>query len=124
MSESINPQQLRASIGGGFGPCNVARWEDGKLIWEYLDNNVLRKTQEIEVTEAQWLSFWAACDKADVWNWKERYENPGIVDGTSWRAHVEHGDKSVDSSGCNSFPEGFGIWMTAVRELVGNRQFE
>ncbi len=123
MSETTTPQQLRASIGGGFGPCNVARWVDGKLIWEHFENNVLCRSQEIEVTEAQWLSFWATCDKVDIWSWEERYEDPNILDGTSWRAHVEHGEKSVDSSGSNSFPESFGTWMTAVRELVGEDRF-
>lgn len=53
-------------------------------------------------------------------DWGLIYEGPLMLDGTSWfvQAENEDGDLVVNSSGCNAFPENWGVLRLAIWELA------
>ena len=105
------PLKLTAAIGGYFGPSSRIEW-DGKDLF-YLYNPSAHAGEPgtektlIDVSETDWIKFHSTLDAIDVWNWEERYEDPRIMDGTSWIFEAVYSDKSMKSSGSNSFPKRF-----------------
>ena len=85
----------------------------------------LEKETLICPSQEQWLAFWKKMDEIGVWGWKKRYDNPDIMDGTSWSVDIEYGDKRCNSSGSNSYPDGnrFDTFLAAVRDLMGSVAF-
>ena len=107
-----------------------AEIDGNRIIYKtFGDGYKLIKTQEINPTEKQWLAFWTALNKINIWKWETRYENPGVMDGTSWRVCLQYGGKSIESSGSNSYPgdsdeaDDFGLFLRAVRKLLGGVPF-
>ena len=128
-SPTVLPDALSAMVGGGRGPSYHVLWEDGALRyrggdgWGQLDSV---PWEVVVPTDSAWRTFWDRVDGIGIWNWHEHYENPGIVDGTSWSITLERGARSVSSSGDNSYPTGepgedepFHGLLDAVADLTG-----
>ena len=73
-------------------------------------------------SDEQWKRFWTFMRECD--HWAERYERPYMINGTLWLAHIEDGELSIFSSGCNDFPENFQSFLKEVRLLIGGREFQ
>lgn len=54
----------------------------------------------------QWRRFWQALEKAKVWRWQGRYDNPRVHDGLLWRLEIARGGRnsSVQAEGLNAYP--------------------
>lgn len=74
-------------------------------------------------------------DLLGVWNWRTRYNNKYICDGTQWEARIQYSGKKVNSGGSNRFPMEDGspsedaeftptfiAFVEAVRELCGMKE--
>ena len=125
------PEKFEVGIGGYWGTSYGAEIVGKRIIYKtYGDEYKLLKTQKIIPTEDQWLAFWTAINKLNVWKWKTRYEDPHVMDGTSWGVCIEYGGRSIESSGSNSYPGesddagGFGLFLRAVRKLLGGVPFD
>jgi hypothetical protein len=104
----------------------LVRWRDGRLVWTAGEERRLPAPSPDD-----WSLFWRAVDRAGAWEWRDRYEAPGV--GASWIVRLEHGGRRVRSSGANGFPgrvrasarpgEGFLRFCAAVRALCGGRAF-
>ena len=122
------PLKLIAAIGGYFGPSSKIEWDGENL--NYLFNpsghageSGTQKTL-IKVNEFDWKEFHDSLDKIGVWNWEERYDDSSILDGTSWLFEVTYKDKSIESSGSNSFPKRFNDLIDAIRKLIKEDGFQ
>ena len=122
------PVKLNATIGGYFGPSFRIAWDGEKFFHLY---NPSTHTGEpgtektpVNIKKFDWIKFYEALNKIDVWSWKERYEDPSIMDGTSWVFEVIYEDKSIKSSGSNSFPKRFNDLLEAISELIQEYGFQ
>jgi hypothetical protein len=122
------PLKLYAAIGGYFGPSSRIEWDGDNLY--YLFNPSAHAGEPgtektpVKVTESDWKKFHDSLDKIGVWNWKERYEDPSMLDGTSWLFEAVYKDNSIISSGSNSFPKRFNELLEAIRKLTKEHDFQ
>lgn len=100
----LTPSLLQFSIGG-MGRSSGVIWsvEEQVLKVHMADGG----STEVEVTPAQWKTFWFVVEQLGVWTWRAEYENPNVLDGTSWELVMVDGSRRIRSSGSNAFPGGF-----------------
>ncbi len=55
-------------------------------------------------THSQWRNFRVTLDNLRVWEWRPKYEEPGVLDGASWRFIVTYADRQIESGGVNCYP--------------------
>lgn len=130
------PQSLRTSIGGFLGTSYSVELRDGSLYYSAADG--ARKTQPIRITPSaqQWREFRRALDGLGIWQWRTNYPNPGVYDGTQWALEIRYSDCSLKTQGDNNFPgrggkpsgsptgtKAFSAYTTAVRKLLGGKEF-
>lgn len=119
------PSRLDLSVCGYMGTSYTVALKRGVLHHvTYGCGCVPEKKSTVRPTEEQWISFLAALDSLRVWRWRSRHEEPGVCGGTSWKAEITWGDKSIETSGCNSFPRAFEAYLEAVRTLLGGLEFQ
>ena len=122
------------SIGGYWGrsfAVEIAVDDDSLIYKTYGDQYILEETRKITPTAKQWDIFWVEINKLNIGKWKKRYTNPGMMDGTSWKATIVYKNISLYSSGSNSFPESthdgsgkvFDRFLKAVSDLLGKVPF-
>lgn len=77
----------------------------------------------------------AKLEEQEIWKWEKSYDNPDVLDGTSWEIEIDLGDKRIRSSGMNSYPgienEGqeafveataeYNAFLAALKNLSGKR---
>ena len=68
-----------------------------------------------------WERFWEAVEAAGAFSWAPDYDEPGVMDGTSWAVTLEHQGRRVATAGANATPEGFEAFQSALESLVGGR---
>jgi len=122
------PVELEAAIGNGREGYYEVRWREGRLEWRCGD-----EAETFAPSREEWRAFWRALDLAGVWEWRERYESPGVADGRYWLLRAEHGGRRVDSTGANGYPgtvrartepsREFERFCVAVGRLCGGRPF-
>lgn len=144
------PTRLMLYIGGGIFPPNYTmEFRGDSLVYHASEDDpkthtIRERTRVITPTADQWRRFWKAMDEVDLWNWRPRYDNPLIADGTKWDLDVEYAGRRIASSGSNTYPGGaapgpkpsqapaagppgtskqFEAYLSAVRELLGGEPF-
>jgi hypothetical protein len=126
-SPRLEPEILTFRIGGGLGPSYEIRWspEKRRLIAEGTN----MEPAEVEVSAAQWRTFWFVVDGLNVWAWKRSHSPDNTVcDGTQWGLRLADGRRRVASCGSNAYPGGydedeesspFNTFLAAVNMLLG-----
>ncbi len=120
------PEVFRAQIGGFPGPFYEVSWDEALLKWTDFE-----KLETIRPEAIDWQRFWSELDKIKIWEWEQRYDNPHVLDGTSWSVHIEYQGKSLKSSGSNAYPDSKGAapgkvfkkFCRAVSNLVDGKDF-
>ena len=132
------PRKLLIRVGGYMGPSYSVELRGGKLRYEATKARYAEPRSEFIIpTEKQWTQFRSVLDSIRVWQWLSDYPNPGVCDGTNWRAEVVYDDAEVVSHGDNNYPNAggqpsgtpggtreFRRLTKAVRALLGGRDFE
>ncbi len=132
------PQRFRSSIGGFLGATYNVEFRDGLLY--YLAAEGLKKNQPVKITPSvqQWREFRRALDDLNIWQWRTNYPNSrGVRDGTQWSVEIEYSDRFLKTQGDNNFPgrggkpsgspsytKAFSGYTTAVRKLLGGKEFQ
>ena len=75
------------------------------------------KRTEYSPTMEQWIEFWRAIERANVWQWRAEYFEP-ILDGTSWHLEILCECNRVDSRGINGYPGGEGSSYATESEFA------
>ena len=109
---------------GGHSDADYRIESEGNEIayWKFCKGDIDDYPQSIHPSDDQWNRFWSFMQECD--GWAERYEDPDILDGTSWLVQVENGELSIWSSGSNDYPENFQTFLKEIRLLIGGRTFE
>jgi hypothetical protein len=114
-SVSYLPKRFEVSIGGFWGQSFGVEIAGDSLIYKtYEQGYNLIDERTITPTAIQWNRFWVPTNKLNIWKWKNRYTNPGIMDGTSWKVNIYYKNMEINSSGSNSFP---GVSQNQIRNL-------
>jgi len=129
----MKPSHFSIFVGGYTGESFGVRYESGKLLYEHFGYGFKPvETVELEPTDKAWQQFWTTLHDINVWKWKDRYETPGICDGTNWSVEIDVGGKKLRSTGSNAYPDGqeetesssvFDQFYQAVSILVDKRTF-
>ena len=100
---SFIPDKFSCLIGGYFGPSySLEIDENGCLIYKTLGKEYrVRKIKQICPDTKRWNDFLAACDQINIWGWSNRYENPEVLDGYSWKVEIAYSENSVASRKSN-----------------------
>jgi hypothetical protein len=118
------PSSLDLRIGGYMGTSYSVVLKRGVLHHvTYGPEYVAGKECSVRPTEEQWAAFLEALDSLRVWSWDERYQSSTMLDGTSWKVEITWEDKTIRSSGSNSFPKTFQAYLEAVDALLAGLPF-
>ena len=124
MAQKKMPSRLDLRIGGYMGTSYSIVLKRTVLHHiTYGAEYVPGKECAVRPTDEAWTSFLTALDSLRVWEWRERYDHPGMCDGTSWKVDIVWDNRHIGSSGSNSFPRVFEDYLEAVRALVGGLPF-
>jgi len=116
---------FRLSIGGYFGSSYSLELKSQDITYEtFGDGYELENSEIIRPTLAQLEQFLKKIKEIGIWEWKKRYSNPHILDGTSWSVSIEYEGKRFKSSGSNAYPESFNKITKIVRQLINNKPFQ
>jgi hypothetical protein len=74
-------------------------------------------------SDKEWLDFSKSLDRLDVVNWKERYMDPSILDGTQWNLLVVTDSFEIDTGGSNAYPENFDEFIKTINRLISEEYF-
>lgn len=85
--------------------------------------------QSIDLDADALTRFWQTVEIIGVWNWRESYEDPAILDGVQWSLKMGQGSRRLVCAGSNLFPPNqtgnysasseFGRFLAAIRRLSG-----
>ncbi len=115
--------RIKASVGGYFGSsylvvidlvdCNVSwiNWEEGKEIGTY-QKTIRSKTAERFINQLK---------AVNLLDWKYKYEEPNVCDGTGWSVEIFREDRNLVKSGSNAFPEEWDDFCSIIGEVVGRK---
>ena len=118
------PSKFEFDIGGYMGSSFKIVLTGEHILYTWYGRGYEEQgTDSIEPTARQWKAFRSKLDQADAWNWDESYSSPDTVDGTNWSVSIQWDDQEVDSGGSNGYPPRFKGILSAVRKLIGGREF-
>ena len=102
---SKHPDKLEFYIGGYMGTSYQVTYGDSVLTYRQSCREEVLDSQMVEPSDQQWMEFRRSVDSSGVWNWKQEYPNPGVLDGTGWSLLLEYSDQKITVSGDNNFPK-------------------
>ena len=124
------PLLMRLFIGGFDGSSYEIIYDGRDLRYFAAENMFLLQTtkpQIIKPGREQWQSFFNELNALRVWDWKGRYEEPNVKDGTVWSCIIVYETQDrrvVVSSGSNLFPKNYPDFLSTVKKLIGDRTFK
>ena len=111
---------IKASVGGFFGGYYnvVIDLENLETAWNYLGAGIEEETiqKSIRVTTAN--KFIEGLKIVKLLNWKARYIEPEICDGTQWSIEIITDDRKISKHGDNKFPEEWDIFCKLIRDIT------
>jgi len=108
------PEQFEATIGGYMGSAFWIKLVDGVLEYRQAEHSYeYGEPEYLELSARKWSNFRKKLGTIGIWDWKPTddsdpwpaYGNPGVTDGTGWSLDIKWGDRSLNSSGDNNFPQ-------------------
>lgn len=116
--EPVGADRLEAYVGGYWGPSYRIRSSGRHVTWTGTAGDSTATVDVAPVPEA-WAQFWASLDACGVCGWEARYEDPAVMDGTSWSLRLAHDGRTLEASGSNAWPPGFDVVRAALEALTG-----
>ena len=119
-------ERIEFSIGGYGGDSylvSVEKTDQGAHIhvqrWEY-GHRECEPTDDFDITRKRWENLVEKLyEKIRIHEWKRRYKDPDILDGTQWSLMVFMKDeREACISGSNSYPPNFNELLRAFRAFA------
>ena len=111
---------VKASVGGYFGGYYELDidFESRKLKWshlgagaeDYYEKTIRQNTLDKFIDELKLL---------DLLNWKSKYIEPGICDGTKWNLEIINSGRNIKKYGDNKFPDNWDDFCRLIRKVTG-----
>ena len=79
---------------------------------------ILHDEKTIKPKEEEWDLFFKTLNELNVWNWKENYCDPDVMDGWSFTLSIVTNKNKVRTEGSNDFPPNYFDFIKAFKKLV------
>jgi hypothetical protein len=117
----VETTSFHFSIGGyfdGYQSLTVTKTENGAVM-VYLPGHLLEsETIEKQLSADEWLSFIHRLYRCYIADWKKRYIDPHVLDGTQWELIVTFlNGKSLKIYGSNSYPIHWSKLLRAIKTV-------
>lgn len=114
---------LNSSVGGYMGYSFAVEINFQKTLAEYkvFDRGYEPKsTETVKLSKIKIANFLKTLNTIKITELKERYPNPGIMNGTNWSVEINfNNNKKLISSGDNAFPRQWKTFCNGIQELLG-----
>ncbi|MBI1390956.1 MAG: hypothetical protein GC154_21200 [bacterium] len=107
-------------IGGFFCQDRKVFFEGGSMVYELQHPGGYGESDErieIQLGQEEWLNFWDALERIGVWQWRRKYTDNDILDGTQWKLDIDKDGQKISVYGSNEFPESFQDFTDALNSL-------
>lgn len=113
-----NIKKIKAFVGGYFGDNYnvVIDISEGEVSWAEGFNSELQLVKSITGSEIE--SFTNALKLMKVLNWKRKYIEPDICDGTQWFVEIETKGNAIRINGSNKYPSQWNKFCSTISELI------
>jgi len=113
---------LKASVGGYFGGHYTVVIDLNELFitWNHFQldaDSQFRK--KIRPTTAQ--KYREHLKSLALLDWKDKYKNPGILDGTQWSVDIFTDQGLIHKHGDNNYPEQWDDFCTFIAKTTGRK---
>lgn len=121
--QEISTKSIHFGLGGYFGgyhDVTVSKTASGALI-EYKPPIGAEDVAPIEkyLSFDEWMSFVSDLFRCYITDWKNRYVDPGILDGTQWELEITFDDKSIlKRHGSNAYPPHWKKLLSVFKKYV------
>ena len=107
---------IKASVGGYFSGYYEVEidFESRLLTWSHF-GDYYEKT----IRKDSLVRFIKFLKMINVLNWKSRYIEPGICDGTQWSIELKRNGRNIRKYGDNKFPDGWDEFCRLIRGVSG-----
>ena len=114
---------IKASVGGYFGGYYHVDIDltTGKVTWIYRDKGK-ENTNQKTISSTKLKRFIDELKSVKLLNWKSKYIEPGVCDGTQWGVEIERNGRNIRKYGDNKFPEEWAVFCSIIKSLV-NKEF-
>ncbi|PFG04554.1 hypothetical protein [Bacillus sp. es.034] len=114
--------RLKASVGGFFGNSYMIdiQLDQFQLSWNQQNEDgetAIRKSIRRKTAD----NLKAELKRLDLLNWKAKYVELGVLDGTHWRVEIHQGDRKIIKQGDNRFPKEWTEFCRLMRKISGKR---
>jgi len=117
-SSSINA--FRFEIGGCFSGTEFVELKGNGFIQGY-SMRVYPNDGEQEIivpSKKEWVEFETLLEHLNVMNWKKKYVDPYVQDGTQWSLKISKGGAELECYGFNDYPPEFDEFVAGVNKLA------
>lgn len=114
---------IKASVGGYFGGYYDVTIDLTNLetTWNFIEGD-LEETSKKSIRIATAKAFMEKLKMMDLLNWKAKYIEPGVCDGTHWSVEILTDGRTIKKYGNNMFPEEWDLFCRLIRRIT-NRKF-
>jgi len=112
---------IKASVGGFFGGYyNIEIEIDTlKVTWSHGGNGEKEEAVHKTIRAATATKFIEQLKIVDLLNWKAKYIEPGVCDGTQWSVEIIADGRTIKKYGDNKFPDEWDIFCREIKKLTG-----
>ncbi len=115
---------IKASVGGYFGGYYEVTIDlrNFETTWNFHEGE-LEETSKKSIRRSTAESFLEALKILNLLNWKARYIETGVCDGTQWSVEILTDGRSIKKYGDNKYPFEWELFCRLIRKII-NRKFE
>jgi hypothetical protein len=111
---------LKASVGGYFEgfynvDVNLSILQVSWSHWVGGEDKTIQKT--ISPTTAKKII--EELKMVNLLNWKAKYIEPGVLDGTQWSVEIIRDERNISKRGDNKFPDEWDVFCKLIRKITG-----
>jgi hypothetical protein len=113
---------IKASVGGHFGGYYDVTIDLTNLAttWSFIEGEIEKTSKKsIRVSTAE--AFMEKLKMMDLLNWKAKYIEPGVCDGTHWSVEILTDCRTIRKHGDNMFPEKWELFCRLIRRITSRR---
>lgn len=103
------------SVALNYGKDIIIEYNNGYLTKKLGLNGF--EVEKIKPSADEWKEFWSGLNKIGLWSWKSSYENLNVLDGYTWYLHIISPSNSIKSTGENSYPKNFYLFLKIFEDI-------
>ena len=113
---------IKASVGGYFGGYYEVKidFDNRTLTWSHIGGGI-EDYYEKTIRQSTLARFIDELKMLDLLNWKSKYIEPGVCDGTQWSIEIVKHGRNIKKCGDNKFPDEWDKFCGIIKSITGKR---